>query len=167
LNQIANPFVSLDLLAESGVDLPQCLLLGRLAVAVDIQSDEAEVDGEPHRVVLDQRERRLGLREVTDEFLEHRSKVLVRDRLRLRVRRDRQPRERDHSAGAVGLQSVLEEPLDKVFDRANKLDRAEAKPGLAVLGMGPPYASCSSGDRSCHINAGLLARTGRIGGLIH
>ena len=33
------------------------------------------------------------------------------------------------------MHPILIEPLDKVLDRADELDRAEAKPGLAVLGV--------------------------------
>ena len=35
-----------------------------------------------------------------------------------------------------GWSPCLIKSLDKVFDRADKLDRAEAKPGLVVIGMG-------------------------------
>jgi hypothetical protein len=128
-------FVSSDLGVEAGVELPKRLVVGRLAVAVNIRSDEAEVDRQDDRGVLDQRERRLGRDQVTDEFLENHSKVVISDRVWLRVRGDREPRKRYHS-GDIGLQSVLEEPLDKVFDCADKLDRAEPKSGLVVIGMG-------------------------------
>ena len=95
--------------------------------------------GQADRVVLDQRERRLGRGEVGDEFLEYRAKVVVCDRLRVADSPGRAAANGIIPPDDVGLQSMLVKPLDKMFDRADKLDCPQAEPGPAVVGLVPEY----------------------------
>ena len=119
---------------QARVDLPEDFAVTGGSVAVDVQANLAEVEGELHIRIVDFGERRLGGGQVVDPALDHRADVLVTNELGVGVDGELEVRPESKRPRA-GREPVTVQALREMLDGSQKLCHAEPELRLGILGV--------------------------------
>jgi hypothetical protein len=125
-----------DAPVQAGIQAPQRLVGIRLAVAVQVESDAAEVQRQLDVRRLNLCQCGFGFRQVRDEGLQDLSALGVAEPGRLRIRRQGHPQDGHRDVLGMIDEAVLIQRLRQAFHGASEPQHAQAEPRFVVARLG-------------------------------